>query len=219
MKYIAATLVGAHKLYCKERFWECIDGLTQQPETFFISTTKEVFDKFTDGKSNRVHIQGVDDKADDRIRSTTSAREAIRVHSLEYMEKHPNVKWTLWLDNDIGVPMDLIDRFDGVVADKSSLVMAHSYHPARQDGEQLRHGMACTFTHRDVLASYPFTRAHLRGANYGDDQIWLSVMSQLGRFTWRDDYEMIGGTIFDTIHFVEDGREKTLPDHLRGDLV
>jgi len=219
MKYIAATLVGAHKLYSKERFWECIDNLTQQPEVFYISTTKDVFDRFTDDKNNRVHIQGPEDKADDMIRSTTSAREAIRAHSLIYMEEHPEVEWTLWLDNDIGVPPDLVEKLESIIVEYPHLVMAHSYHPARQDGEQLRHGMACTFTHRDVLAAYPFTRAYLRGANYGDDQIWLSVIGSLGRFTWRDEYKMIGGTIFDIIHFVEDGGEKTLPEHLRGDLV
>jgi len=220
MKYIAATLVGAHKLYSKERFWECINNLTHKPEQFFISTTKDVFDAFTDGDDTRVHIQGSQDTANDQIKSTTSAREEIRTQALQYMEENPEIEWLLWLDNDMGVSPNLVDRFEVLLTKNPTLVMAHSYHPARQDGERLRHGMATTFTHRDALAAYPFTRAYLRGANYGDDQIWLSVLSNFGRFTWRaEEFKIISGTIFDVIHFVEDGREKTLPENLRGELV
>lgn len=218
MKYIIATLIGKHKTYAIEKFFKHIERLETQPEIILVSTTKEVYDKCPQ-IPNIKHIQGDEDTGNDTIISTTSAREAIRVNSLSYMDEHPDIEWVLWLDNDIGVPSNLIERFENYLNKKPNLIMVNSHHPARQDDCELRHGMACTFTHKDALNAYPFTRAHLRGANYGDDQIWLSVMGAFGRFTWRKNIESAGGVFFDVVHFVEDGREKKLPPHLRGDLL
>jgi len=218
MKYIIATLIGNHKTYSIPKFFQRLNELIEQPELLLISTTEEVY-KLCPETTNMRHIQGEDDTGNDTIKSTTSARESIRQHSLNYMEMNPDVEWVLWLDNDIGVPPNLIERFRLYLEKKPNLVMVNSHHPARQDGEELRHGMACTFTHRDALSAYPFTRASLRGANYGDDQIWLSVIGTLGRFTWRNNLESSGGVFFDVTHFVEDGREKNLPPHLRSNLL
>ena len=214
MKYNIATLIGRHKTYAIPSFFECITKLNQQPETIFVSTTEEIY-KQCPPLPNLKHIQGEFDTGDDTIKSTTSAREKIRTSTLQTDED-----WLLWLDNDIGVPVDLIERFETILARKPNLVMAHGVHPARQKNEELRHGMACTFTHRDLLSCHPFTRAYLRGANYGDDQIWLSVVGALGRFTWRKkDFEFESGVLFDVVHFVEDGSVRVVTEKHRGELV
>ena len=216
--YIAVTLVGGHKLYSMPKFFEYMNKLNKYPDVLFISTTEQIYNECIQNKIINFpvkHIQGKNDKGNDQIESTTSAREEIRLQSLLYMQDNPEIEWVLWLDNDIGVPSNLIEKANELL--QPEIVMLNSHHPARQDSVELRHGMACTFTHRDALAGFSFVMASIRGMNYGDDQIWLYVVHALAR---RDHAKAksISGVLFDVIHFVEDGREKVLPEHLRSQI-
>jgi len=214
MKYIAVTLVGGHKLYSMPLFFEHLLNLNTLPELLLISTTKEIFDKCMEvytGNVPVVWIHGEEDTGNDMIVSTTSAREALRKAVLER-----GYEWALWLDNDMLVPPDLWEKFCILRDREPELVLVNSYHPARQDYTDIRHGMATTFTHRDALAGFPFVRAEIRGNHYGDDQIWLHAIRS---FRSRKGVKTLTGKFFDVKHMVEDGRIKSFKPEHRDELV
>ncbi|KKM93813.1 hypothetical protein LCGC14_1204500, partial [marine sediment metagenome] len=140
MRYVLVTLVGGHKLYSMTLFWEYISKLNQPPEEIWVSCTKEIYDKCMGSYRLSIpirHIHGDDDTGDDQIHSTTAAREALRreIISSDY-------EWSMWLDNDMLVPEDMVGIADNILGDDPDLLWIHSYHPCRQDsGETDRHGL------------------------------------------------------------------------------
>jgi hypothetical protein len=143
------------------------------------------------------------------IQTTTKARETLRQ---SYLESN-KAEWALWLDPDIIPEPRLIDKFEEFLAVHPTLIVLRSYHPSRSDTSTIRHGISCTFVHRDAMMSHPFTMACARGVCTGDDLIWLSAMEHLGR---RKEVEVLSGFYFDTKHAHEDGRVKELtPEYKR----
>jgi len=135
------------------------------------------------------------------IQTTTTARETLRS---KYLEDNLS-EWVLWLDPDIIPEPKIIDKFEKFLVTHPNLIVLRSFHPSRSDKSLIRHGISCTFAHRDAMKAYPFTMAQARGIWTGDDLIWLSVMEHLGR---RRQLEVLGGFYFDTKHVHEDGRIK-----------
>jgi len=212
--YIAVPLVGGHKLYSMPLFFDYLLKLDTSPQELLISTTKEIFDKcmtvYT-GSLPVTWIHGEEDLGNDMIASTTSAREALRQGIIKR-----DYEWALWLDNDMLVPPDLWEKFCILRDREPTLILVNSYHPARQDYTDIRHGMATTFTHRDALAAFPFLRCQIRGENYGDDQIWLSVIKS---YRNRRKTKTLSGKFFDVKHMVEDGRIKSFKPEHRNELI
>jgi len=215
MKYIVATPVGKQKLYAMKEFIDHLNNLNQLPETLLVSTTPDIFEKcmkFGECKFPVKHVHGSEDNADNMVSSITSAREELRKQSILWMTQHRalKVEWLLWLDNDILVFPDLIEVFESLLSKYPNLIMANSYHPARQDEVKVRHGISCTFTHRDALMGLPFMMACVRGAHLGDDQIWLNTMHHMKGIRGQsgEKLEVLGGIFFDVIHLTEDGKKK-----------
>lgn len=212
--YILVTLVGKHKLYSAPLFWKYIEGLNIQPGEILVSSTKEIFNLFMKPYKGRTPVRwvhGEDDTGNDQIESTTSAREKLRQEILET----PYV-WSAWLDNDILVPPDYIEKFQKFLEKYPDAVLVNSFHPARQRNERMRHGLGSSFIHRDVLSAYPFTMATLRGKNLGDDYLWKILMSQ---FSSIFGFKMPHGAFFNVKHAIEDGSVREFDENDRGDLI
>ena len=86
MRYVCVTLVGGHKLYSKELFFKHLLALNNLPNEIWVASTERIFKEFTEKIDSPVpilHIQGSNDTGDDRIHSTTSARETLRQRIIE----------------------------------------------------------------------------------------------------------------------------------------
>lgn len=206
MKYTLVTLIGGHKLYSMPLFWEYVEKLNTQPVEILVSCTKKVYEKAIKsyhGDGPVRHIHGEGDLADDHIHSTTAAREALRLELI----KLPH-EWSLWLDNDILVPPEMVEQFCQLLEDDPLLLWVNAFHPARQKklyargGE--RHGLGSSFIHRELLEAVPFIHYRLRGKNLGDDYLWKIIA---GHFLSNFKKEMHGtsGKLFNVKHAVEDG--------------
>lgn len=203
MEYTLVTLIGGHKLYSMPMFWEHIQRLEAQPIKILVSCTEEIFKdaiKSYRGSTPVVWIHGDNDTGNDQIHSTTSAREALRKELIQLP-----YNWSMWLDNDILVPSDMVERFEFLLTKNPELLWVNAFHPARQPGGKegmVRHGLGSSFIHRDVLEAVPFVHYILRGKNLGDDYIWKNIVTQFMR-TFK--FASISGIIFDVKHAVEDG--------------
>lgn len=205
MKYVCVTLVGGHKLYSKDVFFKYILELNIPPEEIWISCTGKIFDKFTENYSGDiplVHIHGEEDLGDDWIWSTTSAREAIRQYFIK-----SDYDWSMWLDNDILVPKDMVETFLNYMKFDPKLRWVHGYHAYRKgDGEQLRHGLGSCFIHRDILEAVPFIMCKMNTCGeqhlLGDDYIWIQIVNSFSKLNWVNTK---AGTLFDVGHLKKDG--------------
>jgi len=213
-RYCVATLVGRHKIYSTKDFIEHLERVTVQPEVIVVSSIPEIHEIFFRYQKNIpvVGITGDHDEGRNRIVDTTSARESLR----QYIIKN-NYEWSLWLDNDILVPSNITEKFLSYLRNNPEVKMVHSYHPARQYGEELRHGIGSSFIHKDLLEAYPFTYAEIKGHYLGDDQIWLLVINQLTSIYYPR--SIIRGTLFDLKHKREDGTVASLSDKYRDQLL
>lgn len=200
MKYVLVTLVGGHKLYSMELFFEYISKLEQLPEEIWISCTDEIYTKAVEAYKLQIpirHIHGGDDTGDDQIHSTTSAREALRVAILG-----SDYTWSMWLDNDMLVPPDMVEVADTYLATEPELLWIHSFHPCRQNaGESDRHGLGSCFIHRELL-NIPFVMATVRGRHLGDDYLWINWV---GLFRRTRAIATKQGRLFNMKHYREDG--------------
>ena len=179
-----------------------------------VSAIPSILELFPDkvGSIKITGITGEHDEGKDRIIDTTSAREALRQYILD-----SNYEWSLWLDNDILVPSNITERFLNYLKKHPNLLMAHSFHPARQPDVELRHGIGSSFIHRKVLHLYPFTYIGADGYYLGDDQIWFTVVSYFIRVFYKDSF--VEGCLFDLKHLCEDGTVVKLPEKYRGELL
>ena len=213
MRYVCVTLVGAHKIYSKKLFFEHLLQLNILPQEMWVACTEKIYNDFTSGIEAEIpiaNIRGSDDTGDDRIHSTTSAREALRqkIVSSDY-------EWSLWLDNDILVPPNLVEKFQTLLQKEPNLLIVNAFHPARQDDVKVRHGLGSSFISRELLEAYPFTMARIRGKDLGDDYIWKMVMAQ---FASRG-LPMRSGYYFDVKHLTSDGRIKEFSREIKGQLL
>jgi len=203
MNYCVLTPIGPQKRYARDLFWNGIDALTQQPTQIYFYSKKDVHRHWMKGRrqSNVTWCQEPDNMKPRIIQTTTTARETLRQKYLE----DDFAEWALWLDPDIIPETQIVDKFEVFLATHPQLIVLRSFHPSRSDSSLVRHGISCTFAHRDAMKAYPFTMAHARGVWTGDDLIWMSVMGHLGR---RRQLEVLAGFYFDTKHAHEDGRVK-----------
>jgi hypothetical protein len=179
MKYVILTLVGKHKVYAIPQFLEAIKNLDVLPEKIYVSAIPHIIGQFpmTLNGVPIIGITGEQDTGSDRIINTTSAREKLRTTFLE-----TDYEWSLWLDNDMLVPSNLVELLSRLLEEHPGTKWAHSYHPARQGtGEMIRHGMGSSFVHRDILEAFPFILAHYQDKWYGDDQIFITIMTYVDR--------------------------------------
>jgi len=205
MRYVLLTLVGGHKLYSKDKFFKGILELNIPPEEIWISTTESLFSEFTDGYKGNipiVWIHGEEDLGDDMIRSTTSAREALRQKFVE-----SDYEWSMWLDSDIIVTQDMVEVFLDHLKNNNKLTWVHGYHPWREgEGIRSRHGLGSCFIHRYILSSVPFIRIQLPNGNkyrnLGDDYIWIKIVASCEELGWVD---AIHGKLWDLGHMKRDG--------------
>jgi len=212
MRYVCVTLVGGHKLYSKELFFKYLLALNNLPNEIWVASTERIFKEFTEKIDSPVpilHIQGSSDTGDDRIHSTTSARETLRQRIVE-----SNYDWSLWLDNDILVPPDLVEKFQTILRRQPDLLMINAFHPARQDDTKVRHGLGSSFISKELLQAYPFTMATIREKDLGDDYIWKMVISQ---FSNRD-LPIYSGYYFNVKHLTSDGRIKEFDEDIKRQL-
>ena len=179
MDYPILTLVGGHKLYSMELFFKYILELNIQPKEIVISCTPEIFgecilaySKFDCDKPPLKWVHGLEDKGDDMIYSTTSAREALRQYFLS-----KTYEWSLWLDNDMLVPSNMIDKFQRLLEMDPELLYVNAFHPARQQEGKLRHGLGSSFIHRKVMMIHPFTYGILDGKYLGEDYLWKMIVN------------------------------------------
>ncbi len=200
MKYVLVTLVGGHKLYSMGLFWEYISKLNQPPEEIWVSCTPAIYAECLKEYGLSVpikHIHGSDDTGDDQIHSTTAAREALRRAIIE-----SDYEWSMWLDNDMLVPEDMVEIADAHLAANPKLDWIHSYHPCREDGgETDRHGLGSCFISRELLG-IPFVMATVNDRKLGDDFLWINWV---GLFVRMGKVEVKHGNLFDIKHYREDG--------------
>ena len=200
MRYVLVTLVGGHKLYAMELFFEHVSKLNQLPEEIWLSCTDEIYARILEEYDLKIpirHIHGDDDTGDDQIHSTTSAREALRGAILD-----SDYTWSMWLDNDMLAPPDMVDVADKILQEAPEILWVHSYHPCRQDaGESDRHGLGSSFIHRELL-NIPFVMATVNGRNLGDDFLWINWAGLFRRMT---KVKFKQGKLFDMKHYREDG--------------
>ena len=215
-KYIAVTLVGGHKLYSMPLFFKYLSRLNIPPQELLISATRTIFDKCMEVYSGEVPVTWIHGKRDlgnDMVVSTTSAREALRTAILER-----DYEWSLWLDNDILVPPDMIEKFKRLLGKTPDLLWVNAFHPARQKGGnqgRLRHGLGSSFIHRTLLEAVPFYCYELRGKFVGDDYPWkLIVSSFVSVYKFKVKY----GILFDVRHAVEDGSIHEFTEEQRAKL-
>ena len=203
MEYSLVTLVGNRKIYSAPKFWNYIQKLNDPPARIFVSCTEETFKKFSKSYSGLIPLtwlHGNGDMGNSHILSTTAAREVIRkeVIKLPY-------DWTLWLDSDILVPHDIIEKFEVLLEKNPKLIWVNGYHPARQEGGdagRTRHGLASSFIHRDLLEGVPFFSCTIRGMTTGDDYIWKDIAGCLAR---PFELTILRGIYFDVGHALKDG--------------
>lgn len=201
--YIAVTLVGGHKLYSMPLFFEYLLNLNTLPEELLISATREIFDKCMEvytGDIPVTWVHGEGDLGNDRVLSTTAAREALRKVILER-----GYEWSMWLDNDILVPPDMMGKFKQLLKKKPDLLWVNAFHPARQEGGntgRMRHGLGSSFIHRELLEAIPFYCYTLRNKFLGDDYPWKVIA---GSFSRVYKFETLAGVYFNVKHAVEDG--------------
>lgn len=218
-EYILVTLIGGHKLYSMPLFWEYVEGLNVQPVEIIVSCTKEVYDQAIEsyhGVTPVRHIHGEGDLADDHIHSTTAAREALRQEliTLPY-------EWSLWLDNDMLVPPEMIEQFSSLIETEPLLLWVNAFHPARQKalyargGE--RHGLGSSFIHKELLEAVPFIHYRLRGKNLGDDYLWKLIATQF-MTNFKSIMCGISGRLFNVKHAVEDGSIHTFNEKIQRDI-
>ena len=187
MKYAAATLVGKHKLYAMPLFFEYLGKLNILPQEIWISCTEEIYQECMKSYNLDIPVKwlhGEDDLGNDMIHSTTAARNAIREAHLA-----SDYEWVLWLDNDMLVPPNMVDKFLDYLEADPKLQWVHSFHPYRLgDGTSLRHGLGSCFIHRDLM-DCPFIHIKLRGPdgrlhNLGDDYLWKVIIAQFQGYNW-----------------------------------
>jgi len=203
MEYCVLTPIGPQKGYARDLYWNAIDSLKQSPTQIYLYSKRNVhYDWMKGGKrSNVTWCQEPEETKTRTLQAVTIGREVLR-------QKYLNdglTDWALLLDPDIIPRPDIIDKFEEFLKDHPLLVVLRSYHPSRVDSSEIRHGLSCTFAHREALEAYPFTMACIRGVCTGDDLIWMAVMGQLNR---RKHVEALAGFYFDVKHAHEDGRIK-----------
>lgn len=200
MRYVLVTLIGGHKLYSMKLFLEHISKLNQQPEEIWISCTDEIYAEAMKEYNLQVpirHIHGDSDTGDDQIHSTTAAREALRIAILT-----SDYTWSMWLDNDMLVPPDMVEIADKILQEDPEFLWIHCHHPCRQDaGESDRHGLGSCFIHRELL-NIPFVMATVNNRNLGDDFLWINWV---GLFKRLGGVKVKQGRLFDMKHLREDG--------------
>jgi len=214
MKYVCVTLVGGHKLYSMPLFFEYIGKLQTLPQEIWVSCTKKIYDECMKAYNLDIpikHLHGEGDLGDDYIHSTTAAREAIRQEIAQ-----SDYDWALWLDNDMLVPPDMIEKFQLLLQKTPDLLMVNAYHPARQDGIRIRHGLGSSFISKEMMAAYPFMMATIRGKNLGDDYLWKIMMTQ---FKSIFKFSILSGIYFDVKHLTKDGRIKEFDSEARKQLL
>lgn len=211
--YSIVTLVGKHKTYCIDLFVEHISKVEPAPKEIVVSSIPEIFELFpgTINGVKVVNITGEYDAGSDRIVNTTSAREALRQHLIKQ-----GYDWSLWLDNDILVPKNIVERAESFLDNNEDVLMIHSYHPARQKNESIRHGMGSCFVNKKLLNLFPFIYIELNGRQWGDDQIWLNV-TQRGQISLR--YKVKAGCLFDVAHFIEDGTIRYFEEEQKKEFI
>lgn len=219
MKYTLVTLIGSHKLYSMPLFWKHIEKLNVQPIEILISCTKEVYTQAIEtyhGDTSIRHIHGEGDLADDHIHSTTAAREALR----QELIKLP-CEWSMWLDNDILVPPEMVEQFLLLLEDDPLLLWVNAFHPARQKDLYARggtrHGLGSSFIHRELLEAVPFIHYRLREKNLGDDYLWKLIVNQFFSI-FRKEMTGISGKLFDVKHAVEDGGIHVYDEETRAEI-
>ena len=214
MEYCILTPIGPQKRYARDLYWDAVDALHQQPTQIYLYSQKNVHSYWMRGekRSNVTWCQEPEDMKTRTIIATTAARESLRQNFLEKDE----AEWALLLDPDIIPCPDIIDKFEKFLEGRPLLAVLRAFHPSRVDSSEIRHGLSCTFAHRDALSAHPFTMAHLRGSYTGDDLVWMAVMSQLNR---RGKVETLAGFYFDVKHAHEDGRVKEFSDEYKRKLI
>lgn len=189
-------------------FYDYLNELTIKPEVLLVACTTDIAFKIVDMFINRgpifehpitmEFIYPPEDKGDDCLPSTTSARETLRKEILKR-----GYEWSLWLDNDMLVPPDMTETFLKYIKNEPDLLWVHSHHPKRcGNGEILRHGLGSCYIHRDLLENVPFIMCTIRGRNLGDDYLWIIIVRQFEVYRW---IKVKHGMLFDVIHFGEDG--------------
>lgn len=201
MKYVCVTLLGAHKMYGMDLFFNHISKLNTPPSEIWISTPKRLYDVFVSGYNLDIpikHIHNPDDKGDDKIPSTTAAREVLRQEIIK-----SGYQWSLWLDNDILVPPDMTDQFIDYLDQYTDLVWVHSFHAYRLgDGKEKRHGLGSSYIHRDLLENIPFIECTFRDVGFGDDFLWIRIVNSFENMGWIN---TLHGPLFDVLHLRKDG--------------
>lgn len=201
MKYVCVTLVGRHKLYGMDLFFKHLGELNNPPSEFWVSTTKDIYDEFTQGYNLDIpirHVHDPNDKGDDKIPSTTAAREELR---REIMKS--DYQWSMWLDNDILVPSGMTDKFLDHLEEYPDLLWVHSFHAYRLgDGKRKRHGLGSCYIHRDLLENIPFIECTVRDTGLGDDYLWIMIVNSFEGLGWID---TLHGPLFDVLHLRRDG--------------
>lgn len=214
MEYSILTPVAPHKLYATDLYWNGVENLTQKPTKIFIHAKQDVFFHWMNQqeKPNVIWDAEPEDAKTRIVPGTTASRESLRKAFLEKGE----TDWALWLDCDIIPSPDMIDKFEAFLKEHPDLVMLVAYHPSRSNISKVRHGISCTFAHRDAMMAYPFTIATLRGHHLGDDQIWLYIIRQFSR---RKGVETLSGLYFDVKHAHEDGRIKEFDENTKNRII
>lgn len=203
MKYCIVTPIGPQKQYARDLFWGGIDNLTQQPTQIYFYSKKNVHNHWMKGRKqdNITWCQEPEETKTRTLQAVTVGRETLRQ---KYLEESV-AEWVLLLDPDIIPEPHIIDKFEVFLETHPKLVVLRAFHPSRSDHSTIRHGISCTFAHRDAMAAYPFSMGQIRGIWTGDDLIWIAVMGLLGR---RRGIEVLAGFYFDIKHAHEDGRIK-----------
>jgi hypothetical protein len=208
MRYVCVTLVGYRKLYAKHLFFDYILKMNTPPREIWISATRELYDKFTDeyeGTIPLTWVHGEGDIGNQRIPSTTAAREALRQKIL-----NSDYDWSLWLDNDMLVPPDMVEKFQILLRMRPDLLMVNAFHPGRKKSD-VRHGLGSSFISKEMLGAYPFTMARLRGKDLGDDYFWKVLMRE---FVHIFNFPILSDFYFEMKHLADNGeiREFTEKD-------
>lgn len=209
MKYVILTPCGFRQMYAIDDFSKSIKRLEEKPESLILSAhpdvQKEWPDRIGEVPVKKIHHKKDHGKGGDRI--VTFAREKLRKEFLK-----TGIDWSLWLDNDILVPPNIIREFQRIK--ERGKLWIHAHHPKRQAEEspttEFRSGISSSFIHRDLLKEIPFFRIDLRdsdlieedGVVFGDDQIWKACAISVDRFHRIRKV----GKFFDVGHLNEEGK-------------
>ena len=213
MKYSILTPIGPQKRYARDHFWKGINAFSQQPTQIYLYSKKAVHDYWMSGRkrNNVTWCQEPEETKTRTLPAVTIGRETLRRKYLE----DSLTDWVLLLDPDIIPEPQIIDKFEKFLSTHPLLLVLRSFHPSRSDVSLIRHGISCTFAHRDAMNAYPFTMAEARGVWTGDDLIWISVMEHLKR---KGKNEVLSGFYFDIKHAHEDGRVKEFTEEYKRKL-